>query len=102
MVLSSKGRACISHSVKGADLMGIDIEAILEKPTCSVEEFRKIFGLSKNPAYDAVRRGDVRSVRIGGCIRIPTAPLKVKLGLGPPAPETIPADALRDLLRGAA
>jgi hypothetical protein len=82
--------------------MSDEIKAILDKPTCSVEEFRKIFGLSKNPAYDAVRRGDVRSVRIGGCIRIPTAPLKAKLGLGPLSPDTIPADALRDLLRGAA
>jgi hypothetical protein len=58
-----------------------DIREILAQPTCSVDEFRKIFGLSKNPAYDAVKRGDVRSVRIGGCIRIPTAPLRVQLGL---------------------
>lgn len=63
--------------------MGDDIKVILEKPTCSVEEFRRIFGLSKNPAYEAVKRGDVMSVRIGGSIRIPTAPLRVQLGLEP-------------------
>jgi hypothetical protein len=55
--------------VRGADLMGSDIKAILDKPTCSVEEFREIFGLSKNPAYEAVKREDVPSVRFGGCIR---------------------------------
>jgi hypothetical protein len=64
-------------------MKGTDIKAILERPTCSVDEFRKIFGLSKNPAYEAVKRGEVLSVRIGGSIRIPTAPLRVQLGLEP-------------------
>jgi len=61
--------------------MGSDIQAILSRPTCSVEEYRKIIGLSKNPAYEAVKRGDVPSIRVGGRIRIPTAPLKQMLGL---------------------
>jgi excisionase family DNA binding protein len=55
--------------------------AILAHPTCSVEEFAKIFNLSKNPAYEAVRRGDVPSIRMGRLIRLPTKPLRVKLGL---------------------
>jgi hypothetical protein len=63
--------------------MSDDIKEILARPTCSVEEFRRIFGLSKNPAYEAVRRGDVQAVRIGGSIRIPTAPLRIQLGLEP-------------------
>jgi hypothetical protein len=63
--------------------MSDDIKAILARPTCSVDEFGKIFGLSKNPAYEAVKRGDVPSVRFGGRIRVPTAPLKAKLGLSP-------------------
>jgi excisionase family DNA binding protein len=59
-----------------------DVKEMLDRPTCSVEEFAKIFDLSKNPAYEAVKRGDVPSIRMGRLIRIPTAPLKVKLGLG--------------------
>ena len=66
--------------------MSEDIKEILARPTCSVEEFRRIFDLSKNPAYDAVKRGDVPSVRLGGRIRIPTAPLRAKLGLHTPRP----------------
>jgi excisionase family DNA binding protein len=63
--------------------MTLDISAILEKPTCTVEEFSRIFGLSKNPAYEAIRRGDVPSIRLGGSIRIPTAHIRAKLGLEP-------------------
>jgi hypothetical protein len=48
---------------------------------CSVDEFAKIFGISRNPAYEAVKRGDVPSIRFNGRIRVPTAPLKAKLGL---------------------
>jgi hypothetical protein len=69
--------------MKGVAVMRDDIREILSQPTCSVEEFGRIFDLSKNPAYEAVRRGDVASVRFGGRIRIPTAPLKAKLGLSP-------------------
>jgi hypothetical protein len=58
-----------------------NVRAILNRPTCSVEEWRKIFGLSKNPAYEAVKRGDVPSIRVGGRILIPTAPLRKMLGL---------------------
>jgi len=61
--------------------MNKDTNAILERPTCSVEEFGKMMGVSKNPAYEAVKRGDVASIRVGGRIRIPTAPLKAKLGI---------------------
>ena len=61
--------------------MDRDILTILSQPTCSVDDYRKIMGISKNPAYDAVKRGDVPSIRVGGRIRIPTAPLKQMLGL---------------------
>ncbi|MBM3531159.1 MAG: helix-turn-helix domain-containing protein [Alphaproteobacteria bacterium] len=57
---------------------------VLDKPTCTVEEFRKLMGLSKNPAYDAIKRGDIPSIRLGGRIVVPTAPLRRLLGL----PET--------------
>jgi hypothetical protein len=63
-------------------MMPDDIRKILARPTCTVGEFGKIFGLSKNPAYEAVKRGDVPSIRMGRLIRVPTAPLRAKLGLG--------------------
>lgn len=54
---------------------------ILARPTCSVEEWRAIIGLSKNPAYAAIARGEIEYVRVGGKIRIVTAPWREKLGL---------------------
>ena len=59
-----------------------DIKEILARPTCTVEESGEIFGVSKNPAYEAVKRGDVPSIRMGQLIHVPSAPLKIKLGLG--------------------
>jgi hypothetical protein len=67
---------------KRVALMKDDFKTILDRPTCTVEEFRKIVRLSRNSAYDAVRRGDVEVIRHGRLIRVITAPLKVKLGLG--------------------
>jgi excisionase family DNA binding protein len=58
-----------------------DMKEILDQPTCSVEELGRVFGISKNPAYEAVKRGDFPSIRVGGRIRIPTAPLRQMLGL---------------------
>lgn len=68
---------------KGAAHMTEDITAILERPTCSVEELGRILGVSKNPAYDAVKRGDFPSIRIRGRIRVLTAPLRRTLGMEP-------------------
>jgi len=43
----------------------------MERQTYSVEQFGRIIGVSRNSAYQAVERGDVRSVRIGKRILIP-------------------------------
>ncbi len=36
-----------------------DVKTILERPTCSVDEFAELMWISRNPAYEAVKRGDV-------------------------------------------
>lgn len=41
--------------------------------TMSVEEAAAMIGLGRNAAYEAVRRGDIPSVRIGGRIFVPVA-----------------------------
>jgi excisionase family DNA binding protein len=51
----------------------------------SVAEVAARLGLSRVSAYRAVRRGDLPSIRIGGLIRIPLAPLERLLeGTTPP------------------
>jgi hypothetical protein len=65
--------------------MSEDLEAILQRPTCSVAEFGKIMDVSKNVSYDALNRGDFQSIRVGGRIRVVTAPLRRMLGFEPAA-----------------
>jgi hypothetical protein len=58
-----------------------DLHALLQKPSCTVAEFGRAFGLSRNSAYDAVQRGSVEAVRFGRRIVIPTAQLRRLLRL---------------------
>ncbi len=39
------------------------------------------FGLARNAAYDAAKRGDFDTIRIGGKIVVPVAPIAARLGL---------------------
>lgn len=58
------------------------LEEALTKPTISVIDAGKLFfGLSKNSAYDAAKRGDFQTIRVGGRIVVPVAPLAASLGL---------------------
>lgn len=58
------------------------IEEALSRPTISVPDAGKLFfGLARNAAYDAAKAGDIPTVKIGGRIMVPVAPLAEKLGL---------------------
>ena len=59
-----------------------DIKAMFEKPTCSVEQLRKIVPGSKNSIYEAIARGEIPAIRVGNRIHVLTTPLKAKLGIG--------------------
>jgi hypothetical protein len=56
-------------------------KALTEKLTVSVEVAGRAFGLSRNVAYDACKSGQIPSLRIGGKITVPTAPLRKMLGI---------------------
>jgi excisionase family DNA binding protein len=58
-----------------------EIMETLARPTCEVKEAQEILDLSKNSMYAAVRKGEIESIRVGGRIRIITAPLRRRLGL---------------------
>jgi excisionase family DNA binding protein len=52
------------------------------------EQVREVLGLGKNATYDALKRGDIPSVRIGRLIRVSKEALKEKMngkGLYPTA-----------------
>ena len=49
--------------------------------TLTVEEARKQLGLSRGATYEAIRRGEIPSIRIGRRIIIPRVPLERMLGI---------------------
>lgn len=57
------------------------ISTNLDKPTLTVEEAAAVLGIGRNSAYEAVRRGEIPSIRIGRRIVIPTARLIALVGL---------------------
>lgn len=58
------------------------LDEALSRPTISVPDAgRLFFGLARNAAYDAAKSGDIQTIKIGGRIVVPVAPLAEKLGL---------------------
>lgn len=58
------------------------LEEALCQATVSVQTAGKVFfHLGRNAAYDAAKRGDFQTIRIGGRIVVPVAPIAAKLGL---------------------
>lgn len=51
------------------------LEDVNWKVTISVPEAADLLGIGRSAAYDAVRRGDVPSVRVGRRVLVPVAPL---------------------------
>jgi hypothetical protein len=47
-------------------------------------EAGEMLQLSRNAAYEAAKRGDIKTVNVGKLKRVPTAWLRQKLGLAPP------------------
>jgi hypothetical protein len=58
------------------------IEEALGRATISVPEAGSVFfGLARNAAYTAAKCGDIQTIRVGGRLVVPVAPLAEKLGL---------------------
>ena len=56
-------------------------DALVKELTVSVEIAGKAFGLGRNSAYAACANSEIPSMRIGGKIVVPTAPLRKMLGI---------------------
>ncbi len=60
----------------------MDVVEALSRPTISVPEAGRLFyGLGRNAAYLAAHTGDIPTIKIGGRIMVPVAPIAEKLGL---------------------
>jgi excisionase family DNA binding protein len=53
-----------------------------EKVTCTVPEAARILGISRNGGYEAAKRGEIPTIRIGRRILVPKAALERLLGSG--------------------
>lgn len=54
----------------------------LSRPTISVPDAgRLFFGMARNASYAAAKAGDFPTIKVGGRIVVPVAPLARKLGL---------------------
>jgi hypothetical protein len=52
----------------------------VERKTISVPEAgREYFGLSRNSSYEAARRGEIPTIKIGRILRVPVVALERKL-----------------------
>jgi hypothetical protein len=64
--------------------MNEELEKLLSRPTAPVPLVgRVLFDLSRNGFYEAAKRGDIRTIRVGRCLYVPTAWVRKTLGLDP-------------------
>ena len=58
------------------------LEEALTRPTIPIPDAGKLFfGIARNAAYDAAKRGDFETIEIGGRKLALVAPIAAKLGL---------------------
>jgi excisionase family DNA binding protein len=51
-------------------------------PTLTIPQAGELFGLGRAASYEAARRGELPTIRLGRRILVPTAKLRAMLGLG--------------------
>ena len=56
-------------------------EEIMSKFTTTVLRAGKSLGLCRNASYRAAKRGDIKTIRIGGRLVVPCAWLREQLGI---------------------
>jgi hypothetical protein len=57
------------------------LEKILAEPTTTVPDAGRALGISHNAAYEAAVRGEIKTMRFGRSLRVPTAWLRSALQL---------------------
>lgn len=63
-----------------------EVRLALAPVTISVPVAARVLDVTPNLAYRAVKAGEIESIRVGSSIRIPTAPLRRRLGLDAEVP----------------
>ena len=58
----------------------LSIDDLRRRPTITVQEYAAFIGVSKDTAYEAAARGELRVLRLGRRVLIPTATILRDLG----------------------
>jgi hypothetical protein len=62
--------------------MNDELKDLLSRPTASVPDVGRVcYGISRNAAYEAAKRGDIPTIQMGKLLKVPTSALRAKLGL---------------------
>lgn len=72
-----------------------------EKPTMSVDTAAGLLGISRNGAYDAVKRGEIPSIKIGGRVMVISAKLRGMIDAQAPSvaePDVAMVDKIADMV----
>ncbi len=59
----------------------VTVDDLRRRPTISVREYAAFIGVSADTAYEAAARGELRVLRLGRRVLVPTAPVLEALGL---------------------
>lgn len=62
----------------------IDIESLAARTTITVEEAASLLGIGRSAAYDAARRGQLPTRRLGRRLLVPVPALLIWLGASSP------------------
>jgi excisionase family DNA binding protein len=60
--------------------LSVSTPAFAERQTYTVDEAARILGISRNCAYDAVRRGEIPAIRLGRRLVVARTALELLLG----------------------
>ena len=58
----------------------LTVDDLRRRPTITVQEYARFVGVSKDTVYEAAARGELRCLKLGARILLPTAPILAELG----------------------
>ena len=59
----------------------LTVADLRRRPTITIREYAAFVGVSKDTAYEAAARGELRVLHLGRRVLVPTAPVLESLGL---------------------
>lgn len=68
----------------------MDLSDVRNRATVTIEEAAELIGMGRSAAYEAARRGDLPTLRLGRRLFVPVPRLLDMLGVGSPERAEVP------------